>query len=106
MAAVEDMPMPPPPLPGGRSAVVAARERTPGTPSRKEKTRESSAVQDPGLKDYVRATGTPRRGLLASIDPACSITDAMSRGWGNALAKVPSVLFTRRSTGAQVRRLL
>ena len=26
----------------------------PGTPSRKEKGRESLAVQDPGLKDYVR----------------------------------------------------
>ena len=37
----------------GRPAVVAARERTPGTPSRKDKPRESSAVQDPGLKDYV-----------------------------------------------------
>jgi hypothetical protein len=40
----------------GRPAVVAARERTPGTPSRKDKPRESSAVQDPGLKDYVCST--------------------------------------------------
>ncbi|ODA80767.1 hypothetical protein RJ55_03726 [Drechmeria coniospora] len=32
---------------------VASRERvTPGTPSRKERQRESSAVQDPSLKDY------------------------------------------------------
>lgn len=37
----------------GRPSVVAARDRTPGTPSRKDKPRESSAVQDPGLKDYV-----------------------------------------------------
>lgn len=36
---------------GGR--VVASRERVDGTPSRKEKGRESLAVQDPGLKDYV-----------------------------------------------------
>ncbi|KAI9163002.1 Cytokinesis protein sepH [Paramyrothecium foliicola] len=41
--------------PNGRpSAVVVSRERNavPGTPSRKEKQRESSALQDPGLKDY------------------------------------------------------
>ncbi|OAA39399.1 septation [Metarhizium rileyi] len=39
---------------GGHAAVVASRERAgmPGTPSRKERQRESSAVQDPGLKDY------------------------------------------------------
>ncbi|KAG6168114.1 hypothetical protein E4U11_006024 [Claviceps purpurea] len=39
---------------GGHAAVVASRERSamPGTPSRKEKQRDSSAVQDPGLKDY------------------------------------------------------
>jgi hypothetical protein len=38
------------------AAVVVSRDRNgmPGTPSRKEKQRESSAVQDPGLKDYVR----------------------------------------------------
>lgn len=37
--------------------VMATRERSmPGTPSRKEKIRESSALQDPGLKDYVRTT--------------------------------------------------
>jgi hypothetical protein len=42
---------------GGHAAVVATRERAgvPGTPSRKERQRESSAVQDPGLKDYVRS---------------------------------------------------
>ncbi|KAG5924507.1 hypothetical protein E4U42_004629 [Claviceps africana] len=40
--------------PGGHAASVASRERlaVPGTPSRKEKQRDSSAVQDPGLKDY------------------------------------------------------
>jgi len=39
--------------------VMATRERSmPGTPSRKEKIRESSALQDPGLKDYVRTTMT------------------------------------------------
>lgn len=41
----------------GRAA-VASRDRPavplPGTPSRKDKLRESSALQDPGLKDYVR----------------------------------------------------
>lgn len=40
--------------PNGR--VMASRERggaVPGTPSRKDKGRESLAVQDPGLKDYV-----------------------------------------------------
>jgi hypothetical protein len=30
------------------------RSAVPGTPSRKDKHRESSALQDPGLKDYVR----------------------------------------------------
>ncbi|KAG6008670.1 hypothetical protein E4U21_004025 [Claviceps maximensis] len=40
--------------PGGHAAAVASRERSamPGSPSRKEKQRDSSAVQDPGLKDY------------------------------------------------------
>lgn len=43
----------------GRAAVVASRERSSGTP-RKEKQgpRESSALQDPGLKDYVRIPGS------------------------------------------------
>lgn len=42
----------------GHAAVVATRERVgvSGTPSRKERHRESSAVQDPGLKDYVRCS--------------------------------------------------
>ena len=61
------MPQPTPPpqlLPGERkyqangrgvAVVTASRDRaSPGTPSRKDKLRESSAVQDPGLKDYVR----------------------------------------------------
>lgn len=42
--------------PNGR--VAASRERgaaVPGTPSRKDKGRESMAVQDPGLRDYVGA---------------------------------------------------
>ena len=40
----------------GRAVAVATRERgsASGTPARKERARESSAVQDPGLKDYVR----------------------------------------------------
>ncbi|KAG6033830.1 hypothetical protein E4U41_006797 [Claviceps citrina] len=40
--------------PGGHAAGAASRDRfaMPATPSRKEKQRESSAVQDPGLKDY------------------------------------------------------
>jgi hypothetical protein len=43
--------------PNGR--VVTSRERggVPGTPSRRDKSRESSALQDPGLKDYVRRHG-------------------------------------------------
>ncbi|KAJ2967229.1 hypothetical protein NQ176_g9764 [Zarea fungicola] len=38
----------------GRPGVVAAREKssTPATPSRRDKVRESSALQDPMLKDY------------------------------------------------------
>lgn len=49
--------------PAAVAAVAASRERgTPGTPSRKERPpRESSAVQDPGLKDYVRIMITPPR---------------------------------------------
>ncbi len=42
---------------GPAAAIVASRERLPampGTPSRKERQRETSALQDPGLKDYVR----------------------------------------------------
>ncbi|KAG5975868.1 hypothetical protein E4U55_007544 [Claviceps digitariae] len=41
--------------PGGHAAAMAPRDRpaaVPGTPSRKDKQRDSSAVQDPGLKDY------------------------------------------------------
>ncbi len=42
--------------------VMASREQRggavpkPGTPSRQNKSRETLAVQDPGLKDYVRET--------------------------------------------------
>ena len=44
---------------GANGRVVASREHRagatpmPGTPSRRNKSRESLAVQDPGLKDYV-----------------------------------------------------
>jgi hypothetical protein len=40
----------------GRPAMASRERSVPGTPSRKEKIRESSALQDPGLKDYVRIT--------------------------------------------------
>lgn len=44
---------------GANGRVMASREQRggavpmPGTPSRRNKSRESLAVQDPGLKDYV-----------------------------------------------------
>jgi hypothetical protein len=45
------------PASNGRFAGGTPRERSAaqGTPSRKERPRESSAMQDPGLKDYVCA---------------------------------------------------
>jgi hypothetical protein len=43
----------------GRPAMASRDRSIPGTPSRKEKVRESSALQDPGLKDYVRITLSP-----------------------------------------------
>lgn len=45
------------PASNGRFAGGPSRERssTQSTPSRKERARESSAMQDPGLKDYVCA---------------------------------------------------
>lgn len=43
----------------GRPAIASRERSVPGTPSRKEKIRESSALQDPGLKDYVRIPLTP-----------------------------------------------
>lgn len=49
----------------GRAAVASRERPMPGTPSRKEKHRESSALQDPGLKDYVRTLSKlPRRTFL------------------------------------------
>lgn len=43
----------------GRPAIASRERSVPGTPSRKEKIRESSALQDPGLKDYVRIPLSP-----------------------------------------------
>ncbi|KAJ4206741.1 Protein kinase of the Mitotic Exit Network [Fusarium falciforme] len=49
----------------GRAAVASRERPMPGTPSRKEKHRESSALQDPGLKDYVRTLSKlPRQKLF------------------------------------------
>lgn len=57
-----------PPSDAGRpAALVAVRERggtAPGTPSRRDRVRESSAVQDPGLKDYVRTLFHQQLGVL------------------------------------------
>lgn len=52
----------------GRAGAVAGRERSamPGTPSRKDKHRESSALQDPGLKDYVCTPPTYRTDSLST----------------------------------------
>ncbi|KAM0188761.1 hypothetical protein ACHAPI_010472 [Fusarium lateritium] len=62
----------------GRAA-VASRERpfTPGTPSRKDKMRESSALQDPGLKDY-RLGECLGKGAFGSVYKAFN--------WGNGEA--------------------
>ncbi|CAJ0539035.1 Ff.00g068500.m01.CDS01 [Fusarium sp. VM40] len=62
----------------GRTA-VASRERpfTPGTPSRKDKIRESSALQDPGLKDY-RLGECLGKGAFGSVYKAFN--------WGNGEA--------------------
>ncbi|KAJ4267605.1 Protein kinase of the Mitotic Exit Network [Fusarium torreyae] len=62
----------------GRPA-VATRDRPsmPGTPSRKEKLRESSALQDPGLKDY-RLGECLGKGAFGSVYKAFN--------WGNGEA--------------------
>ncbi|KAF4979000.1 hypothetical protein FZEAL_4731 [Fusarium zealandicum] len=64
----------------GRAPVVS-RERPsmpmPGTPSRKEKLRESSALQDPGLKDY-RLGECLGKGAFGSVYKAFN--------WGNGEA--------------------
>ncbi|RBR23892.1 uncharacterized protein FIESC28_03361 [Fusarium coffeatum] len=58
--------------------VMATRERSmPGTPSRKEKIRESSALQDPGLKDY-RLGECLGKGAFGSVYKAFN--------WGNGEA--------------------
>ncbi|CAM1500562.1 Fc.00g097240.m01.CDS01 [Cosmosporella sp. VM-42] len=67
--------------PNGRAAAVAARERPsmPGTPSRKEKLMESSALQDPGLKDY-------RLGECLGKGAFGSVYKAFNWGTGEAVA--------------------
>ncbi|KAF4994801.1 hypothetical protein FDECE_13006 [Fusarium decemcellulare] len=66
----------------GRAA-VASRDRAsmpmPGTPSRKEKHRESSALQDPGLKDY-------RLGECLGKGAFGSVYKAFNWGTGEAVA--------------------
>ncbi|KAK2033342.1 hypothetical protein LX32DRAFT_106753 [Colletotrichum zoysiae] len=64
----------------GRAAVVASRERSQGTP-RKEKQgpRESSALQDPGLKDY-------RLGECLGKGAFGSVYKAFNWGTGEAVA--------------------
>ncbi|WKT44989.1 Protein kinase domain [Fusarium oxysporum f. sp. vasinfectum] len=85
----------------GRAA-VASRERpyTPGTPSRKDKIRESSALQDPGLKDYVRISNYRYHRCLIPIpgksDIMISESECLGKGafgsvykafnWGNGEA--------------------
>ncbi|KFA77236.1 hypothetical protein S40288_01292, partial [Stachybotrys chartarum IBT 40288] len=63
------------------AAVVVSRDRNgmPGTPSRKEKQRESSAVQDPGLKDY-------RLGECLGKGAFGSVYKAFNWGTGEAVA--------------------
>ncbi|KAH6696972.1 cell division control protein [Plectosphaerella plurivora] len=64
----------------GRAAVVATRERAPGSGTpRKERQRESSAVQDPGLKDY-------RLGECLGKGAFGSVYKAFNWGTGEAVA--------------------
>lgn len=65
----------------GRAGAVAGRERSamPGTPSRKDKHRESSALQDPGLKDY-------RLGECLGKGAFGSVYKAFNWGTGEAVA--------------------
>ena len=95
----------------GRPAVVAARDRTPGTPSRKDKPRESSAVQDPGLKDYVCDFHQAKRGD-GRLHISCAATwhgiianKTPYSAWENVSGKEPLAPSTRLSTGAQARPL-
>lgn len=46
------------------------RAAVPGTPSRKDKHRETSALQDPGLKDYVRTCSPPFESSIPFICPS------------------------------------
>ncbi|KAL2686990.1 hypothetical protein Neosp_004539 [[Neocosmospora] mangrovei] len=61
----------------GRAAVGSRERPMPGTPSRKEKHRESSALQDPGLKDY-RLGECLGKGAFGSVYKAFN--------WGNGEA--------------------
>lgn len=61
---------------GGNGARPA---KVPGTPSRKEKGRESLAVQDPGLKDY-------RLGECLGKGAFGSVYKAFNWGTGEAVA--------------------
>ncbi|KAF7545808.1 hypothetical protein G7046_g9468 [Stylonectria norvegica] len=67
--------------PNGRPGVVASRERSAmsGTPTRKDKLRETSAVQDPGLKDY-------RLGECLGKGAFGSVYKAFNWGTGEAVA--------------------
>lgn len=90
---------------GSRPAVVATREKSanPGTPSRRDRIRESSAVQDPGLKDYVCCTDDNLLTLGASCNNDSELTNLSSSGWENAWAKEPLAPSTKRSIGTRVR---
>jgi serine/threonine protein kinase len=61
----------------GRPAMASRERSVPGTPSRKEKIRESSALQDPGLKDY-RLGECLGKGAFGSVYKAFN--------WGNGEA--------------------
>ena len=97
----------------GRPAVVASRgERPPGTPRReKGHGRESSAVQDPGLKDYVSYTAMAKaRGLEGrrKIPVGCGPVAnglGLDSVLGSVSARGPSGPSTRHSTGGLERRL-
>ncbi|KAK7431908.1 Protein kinase of the Mitotic Exit Network [Neonectria magnoliae] len=63
----------------GRGAAARERSAMPGTPSRKDKIRESSALQDPGLKDY-------RLGECLGKGAFGSVYKAFNWGTGEAVA--------------------
>ncbi|KAF0643679.1 hypothetical protein FPSE5266_01188 [Fusarium pseudograminearum] len=73
----------------GRPAIASRERSVPGTPSRKEKIRESSALQDPGLKDYVRIPLSPmllRLGECLGKGAFGSVYKAFNWGNGEAVA--------------------